>query len=258
MIPERFKRTSLLLGEEAYEKLHNSHVTIIGLGAVGFHSAEALVRSGLGSIRLADFDIIRESNLNRQLLALHSTLGKSKVQTARERLLEINPNLKVEAFESFFHEESYPKIFAQPTDIVLDAIDSFSPKLALLQSLYHQGIPVISSMGAARRTDPFAIRVGDISKTLVCPLAARIRRTLRRKGIARGIRCVYSLETPPPQDFSLEEGEEEYYKRGRPRRPQGSIAHITGIFGYIAAGEILNHLLEMNNLTKNNGDGISQ
>ncbi len=240
MIPEQFKRTALLLGDSQFEKLQHSHVTVIGLGAVGYHAAEAMVRYGIGKIRLVDFDTIRESNFNRQLLALQSTLGQSKVKVAQSRLLDINPQLETEIFETFFHQDSYHEIFKNPTHIVVDAIDSFAPKVKLLEMLTQHHIPVISSMGAALKTDPSAIRSGDISETHTCPLASRIRKQLRKSNIHTGIRCVYSIEPPIPTPIPPEE--KEYYERGRKRAPVGSISFITGIFGYTIAAEVFKHL----------------
>lgn len=244
VIPERFSRTALLLGDNAIKKLADSHVTVVGLGAVGTNAAEAIVRSGVGKIRLVDFDIIRESNVNRQLLALNSTIGKPKVEAARSRLKDINPDLEIECFETFFHEDTFRDVFNNNTHIVVDAIDSLTPKLKLLELLHERGIPVVSSMGAAWKTDPLAVRVGDLSDTRVCPLAARIRKHLRKRGINGGIRCVYSLQQPvkPKTKEENPAPEEEYYKRGRDRQPAGSISYMTGIFGYMTAWAALDFL----------------
>lgn len=244
---EAFKRTILLIGEENFTRLQEAHVTVIGLGAVGYHAAEAMVRFGLGHLRLVDFDTIRETKLNRQLLALHSTLGTSKVNTAATRLLDINPHLQVERFECFCHEENFHTIFAQKTSLVVDAIDSFTPKVKLLELLTKEQIPVISSMGAALKTDAWAIRCGDISETHTCPLAARIRKKLRQCGITKGIRCVYSIEPrPAPAAQPVIATEKEFYERGRKRNPVGSISFITGIFGYTIASEVFNMIIKGN------------
>ncbi len=243
MIPERFKRTALLLGDNAYERLASSHVTVVGLGAVGYHAAEAMVRYGTGAIRLVDFDVIQESNINRQLLALDSTTGMAKATAARQRLLDINPDLKVETHESFFHHDTFHELFKQPTDLVVDAIDSFSPKLTLVSLLVRQQIPLVSSMGAALRTDPLAVTVDDIWETKVCPLAGRMRKFLRRQGVQGNFPCVYSTETPIHAMVPPEDEEEPFYDRGRQRNTIGSISYITGIFGYMAAAEALKSLL---------------
>jgi len=240
-IPKPFERTAMLLGPEFLHYLTTRHITIIGLGAVGFHAAESIVRFGVGNIRIVDFDTIHPSNLNRQLLALHSTIGQPKTEIAKKRLLDINPSLHIETFETFFHEDTFNLIFEKPTDIVIDAIDSFTPKINLLQLLVKNNIPVISSMGAARRTDPTCIKTGDIFESSVCPLAFRIRQVLRKAGISKGITCVYSTETPHKNKWTPSEHEEETYKRGRVRQSVGSISYITGIFGYMIAWEVLKY-----------------
>jgi tRNA A37 threonylcarbamoyladenosine dehydratase len=257
MIPERFKRTALLIGDHAYKRLASSHVTVVGLGAVGYHAAEAMVRYGIGGIRLVDFDVIRESNINRQLLALDSTTGMAKAAAARQRLLDINPNLKVETHESFLHHDTFHQLFRRPTDLVVDAIDSFSPKLTLVSLLMRQQIPLVSSMGAALRTDPLAVTVDDIWETKVCPLAGRMRKFLRRQGVQGHFPCVYSTETPahalvPPE----QEEDEPFYDRGRQRNTIGSISYITGIFGYIAASEALKSLLAHEYQEKNKSNEV--
>lgn len=242
-LDDRFQRTSMLIGEKKFRELQDLHVTIIGLGAVGSHAAEAITRMGVMNLRIVDFDIIRESNINRQLLALNSTLGLSKVQAARLRLMDINPCLNLEVFESFFHEEEFEKIFTIPTHIVIDAIDSFTPKVRLLTLLMEKDIPVISSMGAAGRTDPAQIKTGDLFESTGCALASRIRKELRKNGINSGIRCVYSMETRRKPQDTIETGEEEYYSRGRTRKSLGSISFITGIFGYMMASEVFQFAL---------------
>lgn len=255
MISGQFQRTEMLLGEAAFQRIQKSHVTVVGLGAVGYSAAEAMVRYGLGAIRLVDFDIIRPANINRQLLALASTLGQTKVSAAQNRLLDINPDLVIERYETFFHEETFSEIFKTPTDMVVDAIDSFTPKVILLEMLNKHGIAVISSMGAAQRTDPFAIRVGDISETQVCPLAGRIRKQLRKVGVHKGFRCVYSVEpvvrprisSSPGESNENQSGsdyEKEFMERGRRRQPVGSISYMTGIFGYIIAAEVLQTIVK--------------
>lgn len=239
-----FRRTRLLLGDESCEILERSHVTVIGLGAVGGWVAEHIVRCGVGALRLVDFDMIRESNFNRQILALHSTLGRPKTHAARNRFLDINPRLGLEVFDLFCHEETFDIIFAQSTDLVIDAIDSFTPKVRLLEMAVKRGIPIISSMGAALRRDPLAIRVADISETRICPLAFRIRKELRKRGIVSGVRCVFSEERPAAV-AELEQPffpEPEHILRGRKRAVIGSISYMTGIFGCVIAAEAINHL----------------
>lgn len=242
---ERFCRTELLLGQEALRRLNNAVVAVVGLGAVGSYAVEALARSGVGHLRLVDFDVVQLSNFNRQLYALESTLGKHKTAVAKARILEINPDCKVEAVDCFFDGSQTDKILNPLPDVLIDAIDSVGPKIELLSTAYMAKVPaIISSMGAATRTDPFCIRVGDISETRECPLAKFVRKRLKKRGISEGIKCVFSVERADkkfvlPADNSKFAGEKEYVERGRKRRVLGSFSCITGIFGLIAAREAI-------------------
>jgi len=236
-------RTALLLGAQAAERLAASHVVVVGMGAVGSYAVEALARAGVGALRLADFDRVDISNLNRQLYALHSTVGRPKVQVARERVLDINPRCRVQALEIFAHQDTAEAILQDSPDLVIDAIDSLTPKLALLEAMARAGLPVLSSMGAALRTDPSAIRVGELADTRICPLARHVRKRLRRRGIERGVRCVYSLEPPRGGDaIGQSDGEDRVLDRGRVRNAMGSLPTITGIFGLTLANEALRML----------------
>lgn len=237
----RFQRTELLLGKAALKTLTDAHVTVVGLGAVGAYAVETLARAGVGHLRLVDFDRVQPSNINRQLLALESTLGRAKAELARERVLGINPKCDVEALALFADASTRPTILAPPCDALIDAIDSVGPKTGLLADAVHAGIPlIVCSMGAALRTDPSAIRVDDISSTSQCRLAQKIRKRLRRHGITSGIRCVFSVE--PARGETAEPGEpadETVVHRGRPRTPLGSLSTMTGIFGMLAAHEVI-------------------
>lgn len=245
----RFERTERLLGREAMARLRDAHVAVVGLGAVGSYAVEGLVRAGVGSLRIVDFDVIRPSNINRQLYAADSTLGRPKTEVACERVADIHPDCRVEALTCFSDETTRPHILRPPLDVVIDAIDSVGPKIALLADCVRAGLPVVSSMGAASRLDPGAVRVGDISETQSCPLARHVRLRLRRMGIAKGVRCVYSMEPPRAEasgvnpDGDSRDGEEEACRRGRDRRPLGSFSCLTGIFGLTAAAEALSILL---------------
>lgn len=242
---ERFVRIKRLIGEQAITKLQNSKVTVVGLGAVGSYVVEALARSGVGFFRLIDFDVVALSNINRQLYALESTLGKPKVETARERVLDINPRCEVEIFKEFAHTDSFDTLLDNGPDMVIDAIDSVSPKIALLSRAYHNKLPVISSMGAALRTDPGQIKTGDIFDTRFCPLARCIRKGLKKNNVGRGITCVYSTEQAaynfidPEDDPDKKNDMSPEYKRGRSRRIIGSLPTITGIFGLMIANSAL-------------------
>lgn len=245
---ERLKRIELLLGSEKVARLSNSYVAIVGIGAVGGFALEALVRSGVGRFCLVDFDVIEQSNINRQLLALGSTVGRPKVEVAAERVSDINPSCRIEARKIFAHTESFDSIFEQKPDIVIDAIDSFNPKVELLAYLQRHNIPVISSMGAALRRDPGCIRVGNLTDATVCPLAKLIRKHLRRRGAGTDLTCVYSIE--PRAELSLpgNEKEDEFtelcIERGRKRRELGSLPTITGIFGLTIANKTIELLTE--------------
>ena len=240
----------MLLGAAAIARLKAARVVIVGLGAVGSYAAEALARAGVGHLRLVDFDEIRPTNLNRQLLALHSTLGRPKVEVARERLLDINPRCAVEALKIFGDQQTRPQILAG-ADALVDAIDSVGPKFGLLRDAATAGLPIIvSSMGAAERTDPLQLRVADVSKTTRCPLARFMRKRLRVAGIQHGITCVFSAELPRKTPRALQDealanpAEKDVLARGRQRRPLGSLPTLTGIFGLVAANIVIMRLAE--------------
>lgn len=242
---ERFLRLKRLLGDEALEKLQNSRVTVFGLGAVGGYVVEALARSGVGTLRIIDFDVVAPSNINRQLYALDSTVGRPKVELAQERIFDINPSCKIEAFNEFAHTDTLDLLLDNQPDMVIDAIDSVNPKIALLTSCYKQNLPVLSSMGAALKTDPSFIKSSDIFDTTVCPLARCIRKGLKRNGVGRGITCIYSTEQvnyqfiDPDEDPDKEQESDSEYNRGRRRRVIGSLPTITGIFGLTLANMAL-------------------
>ncbi|MCL2326793.1 MAG: tRNA threonylcarbamoyladenosine dehydratase, partial [Proteobacteria bacterium] len=225
----------------------SARVVVVGYGAVGGFAVEALVRSGVGHIRIMDADCFEASNVNRQIGALASTLGCRKVEAGRERLLAINPVLDVEAVNIFVDETSYGRVTGAFSDgvlpdLVIDAIDTLEAKAGLLAHCVRAGVPVLSSMGAARKRDMSAIRVGDISKTAVCPLARCLRKRLRALGVERGVRCVYSVEEAAEEThFSRCHGEEP--PAGSIQRPAlGSLVTVTGAFGLRLASEAIAHL----------------
>lgn len=241
---DRFSRIRHLIGDDNFNKLLNKKVVVVGIGAVGSHVVEALVRCGISNIRIIDFDKIKKSNINRQLCALESTLGNFKVDATKERILNINPNCKVEAMKLFLHSDTIDVVLSGNPDLVIDAIDSLKPKTILLKEVYLRKIPIISSMGAARKTDPFKIRTGDLFDTKFCRLAKFLRDHLKKEGIGRGIRCVYSEEIFLETQVSLQNDiNEEDYSRGRKRAVLGSMPTITGIFGYIIANEAIFKLI---------------
>lgn len=247
----RFERTELLLGTEALARLQAAHVVVAGLGAVGSYAAEALARAGVGRLRLVDFDTVHPSNVNRQLYALGSTLGRPKAEVAAERVRDIHAGCAVEPLQLFVGPDTVGCVLAGEPDALVDAIDSVNPKVLLLREAAVRGLFTVSSMGAATRLDPSAVRVGDISETERCPLARFIRKRLRREGVPSGIRCVYSVESPrrPARPARPEPGAHGpardvrgVARAGRPRTPLGSVSYMTGLFGLIAAGEVIRRL----------------
>lgn len=248
MRSERFLRISRLLGDDIVENLHGKFVVIVGMGAVGGYALEALVRSGVGRLRLVDFDTVSITNLNRQLLALESTIGRSKVEVAKDRVLDINPEIQVEILDMFAHEQTLPQILEGNPDLVIDAIDSLNPKCALLQGTYQRGIPVISSMGAALRREPTLVRTADLMDTWGCPLAKQVRTSLRKRGVGRGIEVVFSPELVKytyrdPESEEHADFNEQIIDRGRRRNVLGSLPTITGIFGLTLAHLALDRLI---------------
>jgi tRNA A37 threonylcarbamoyladenosine dehydratase len=249
MDTRRFLRISRLLGAEPLARLNQSFVVVVGMGAVGGYALEALIRSGVGHVRIVDFDTVGITNINRQLLATESTLGRKKVEVARQRILDINPEVIVEALDLFAHHDTLEALFEGSPDMIIDAIDSLSPKLALLEGAWKRKIPVISSMGAALRRDPSLIQVADLMDTRGCPLAKQVRTKLRRRGVGRGILTVFSSE---PVDFDYKEPEneqsveynEQILDRGRKRMVLGSLPTITGIFGLRLGHEAIAYLLQ--------------
>jgi len=242
---ERFSRIQSFLGEEGFKQLQQSFITIVGIGAVGGHVAEGLARSGVSRLRLVDFDTIHPSNINRQIMALDTTLGRPKVEVAKERIAAINPACRVEALQRFAGDESLEQILSPAPDILIDAIDSMNPKVQLLTAAHTRHIPIISSMGAALRSDPTQIRIADIMDTKNCPLARRLRQRLRRAGIERGISCVFSTEAVSYHYDEPEETpdpDEPMANRGHQRRSLGSLPTLTGIFGLVIANEVIMRL----------------
>ena len=238
---ERFSRTEKLIGTDKLNKLQNSSAVLFGAGAVGSFAAEALIRSGLGRLIIVDFDTISESNINRQLYALESTVGRNKTEVALERLADINPDCRLSAVHRFADKDSIPDILTSSPDIVIDAIDSVGPKIELLAYAAANGIPIVSSMGAARRHDPRAVRTGDIFSTANCPLARLMRKALRRRGITEGISCVYSEELPdrPPHGVL----DEELTASGHSQKVLGSLPTVTGVFGLLLADTAIKFLI---------------
>jgi len=226
---QQFQRTSLLFGQSFINKLLKSKITVVGIGAVGSFAVEILARFGVGKFFLVDFDIIQESNINRQLFAVHSNIGKSKVVLAKERVLDINPGCTVKIFNLFANTDTFDRIFSEIPDIVIDAIDSYSPKLRLIEYCYKRNIRIISSMGAALKTDPFSIKYSDLFETHHCKLAERLRGDLRKLGISSGIPCVFSEQSPQTKVVFDENN----------KKVLGSSPAITSIFGILMANKAI-------------------
>ena len=236
---EQFSRIIKLLGEDAFARLQGGSVTVVGLGAVGGYVVEALARSGVGALRLVDCDFIAESNINRQILALHSTIGQEKAAAARARALDINPRCRVEALSLFVHEETLAAILEPAPDLLIDAIDSLNSKAQLLTEAYRRAIPTLSSMGAALRTDPSQVRWGDLFATSGCPLAKHLRKRLRRRGVGQGIGAVFSTEQVVFDYQDEDDFAASVRPGGRPRHILGSLPTITAIFGMTLANKAI-------------------
>jgi tRNA A37 threonylcarbamoyladenosine dehydratase len=230
---EQFSRTQILLGEEAMEKLQNARVAVFGIGGVGGYTAEALVRSGIGAIDLIDSDTVSVTNINRQLFATHSTVGKLKVEVAKQRLLDINPNLVIRTHPVFYTPETADQFDFSQYDYIVDAIDTVTGKLALVERAMAAGTPIICCMGTGNKLDASAFRVSDISKTSMCPLARIMRKELSKRGI-KHLKVVYSQE----EALSPTGWEEEAAALGKRQIP-GSVAFVPGAAGLILAGEVI-------------------
>lgn len=223
---EQFERTSLLVGEEAISKLNNSKVLIFGVGGVGGYVAEALARTGVGSITIVDKDTVSESNINRQIIALHSTVGRDKVDVLKERMLDINPELQVDARKCFFLPDNAGEFDFSQYDYIVDAVDTVTAKLQIIVQAKEAGVPVISAMGAGNKVHPEMFEIADIYKTEMCPLAKVMRRELKERGIKK-LKVVYSKEKP-------------VYKGDVP----GSIAFSPSVAGLLMASEVVRDLCE--------------
>ena len=239
----KFSRTMQLLSKNAMEKIQKAKVAVFGLGGVGSFATEAIVRTGVKNICLVDFDTIDISNINRQLLALHSSVGKQKVLLAKERIKDINPEACVKVYNSFVNKDSLENLLSKDFDVVVDAIDGLNSKINLLEHAILLNLDVVSSMGASGRTDISMIRTGDISETSVCPLARVVRQRLHRRGIYKGIRAVYSIEKPLNKNYLTIEQENKKKEHGRKRHDIGSISWVPGIFGLTIASEVINIIM---------------
>ena len=237
MTSEALSRTRLLLGEAALEKLSQSRVALFGLGGVGGYALEALVRSGVGHLELVDHDVFSESNLNRQLLATRETIGRPKAEVARERALSINPDCEIRLHPLFFLPDTKDQFDFTGVDYVIDAIDTVTGKLCLIQAAQAAGVPVISCLGTGNKTDPTKLTVADIYETSVCPLARIMRKECKKRGIA-SLKVVYSTEEPiiPPREPRQENAP-------RTRDIPGSTAFVPAAAGLLLAREAVMALI---------------
>lgn len=241
-----FDRTAKLLGEQALTILGQAYVAIVGLGGVGGFCAEALVRSGIGGFVLADIDAVRETNFNRQLLATCDSLGQPKTEVAARRLLAINPDVKIQCRTHFFHQDSASAILTPRPDVVVDAIDSVNPKVALLEYCLQHDIRVVSSLGMARRLDPTRLRVGTLDTASGDRLLRQVRHKLRHRvtpANLRQISVVYSEEPARQAVFAAEPPDSSYYQQGRLRQPMGSVCHVIGTAGMWCAYLVIQQIL---------------
>ena len=230
----QFSRTALLIGEDGLEKLKRSRVAVFGVGGVGGYVVEALARSGVGALELIDKDVVSVSNINRQIIALHSTVGQYKTEVAAARAKDINPDIRVDVRNVFYLPENAAEFDFTQYDYVVDAIDTVSGKIALIEQAMRANVPVISSMGAGNKLDATAFEVADISKTSVCPLARVMRRELKKRGIEH-LKVVYSKEEPKPSALTDEE-------TGKPI--PASIAFVPSVVGLIIGGEVIKDLIK--------------
>lgn len=238
IIPPQFERTHILLGDAGLQLLAGKHVFVAGLGGVGSYCADALARAGVGKLTLIDHDVVAPSNINRQLPALLSTVGQSKAELMQARIMDINPACQIAIRRVFLTPDNVHDHVPHDVDYVIDCIDSLNCKVALVQSSVKRGLKVASSMGAGNRLDPAHIKLADISRTEMCPLARVMRKRLQRHGIKHGVLTVFSDEPPraplPPQPVD---------GPGRPRAINGTISYMPALFGLMLAGEVIRRML---------------
>jgi len=223
---EQFCRTAQLLGNENVEKLFDKHVIVFGVGGVGGYVVEAFARSGIGKISIVDNDVVNESNINRQIIALHSTVGMQKVEVLKNRILDINPECQVFVYNQFFLPENSKDFDFSIYDYVVDAVDTVTAKLEIIKKSKESNVPVISSMGTGNKLNPMGFKVSDISKTKVCPLARVMRNELKKRGISK-VKCVYSEENPVIQT-----------------QTPASVAFVPSVAGLLIASEVIKDLVK--------------
>ncbi|MCQ2130193.1 MAG: tRNA threonylcarbamoyladenosine dehydratase [Bacteroidales bacterium] len=232
------ERTEMLLGSDALKRLSQSRVLVVGLGGVGAYAAEMLARSGVGEMVLVDSDVVGESNRNRQLVALSSTVGRLKCDVLKERLMDINPEIRITTIQEYVCEDNVAELVlsAGRPDVVVDAIDTLSPKIALIQFCLKENLRLVSSMGAGAKKDATKLHVDDISRTFQCPLAHMLRKRLHKLGIREGFKAVFSSEQPVRESVTLEES--------RNKKSQvGTISYMPAVFGCVCAQAAIAELI---------------
>lgn len=231
-------RTELLLGKESLVKLARANVLVVGLGGVGAYAAEMIARAGVGRMTIVDGDTVNETNINRQLVALKSTVGKNKTDVLGDRLLEINPGLELTKIAEFIKDERMTEILDQGYDYVVDAIDTLSPKIFLIYHSMQKNVPLVSSMGAGGKLDPSMIQITDIAKTYNCKLARILRKRLHKLGIRSGFMAVFSPEEVPGESIELTEGEQNKASN------VGTVSYMPPAFGCACASVVIRGLIE--------------
>ncbi len=231
-------RTELLIGKEKLSKLMNAHVMVVGMGGVGSFAAEFICRAGVGEMTIVDGDVVDPSNRNRQLPALATTHGQSKAEIMADRLMAINPELKLHVIKEFIMPGRVEALLEGNLDYVVDAIDSLTPKLTFIKAAYAKGVKLVSSMGAGAKLDPTQLKVADISKTYMCPFAQQIRKQLKGDGISKGIKVVFSPEEPVRESLMLTDGSN--FKKSA----YGTISYLPATFGATVASVVIRDLME--------------
>lgn len=238
MSKEQHSRTILLLGEEKFKTLQNAHVLIVGLGGVGAYAAEQICRAGVGKLTIIDADFVKKSNINRQIIALNSNLGKDKTEVLSNRLKDINPDIEIKKIKVFLTEENVEEILLQnKINYVIDAIDTLTPKVDLIKTCLKHNIPLVSSMGAGGKINPEKVHISDISETFNCGLARMLRKRLHRTGIRTGFKAVFSSEKINSEVVIVEESRNK-------KTNSGTISYMPGIFGMFCASTVIRDIID--------------
>lgn len=232
------ERTQLLVGKKGLEKLMAADVLVVGLGGVGSYAAEAIARAGVGSMTIIDGDVVDPTNRNRQLQALSSTHGQSKAVLLEQRIKDVNPDIKLTTISDFLTPDMMKDVLTKKYSYIIDAIDSISPKLHLIQTAYYNGRKIISSMGAGGKMDPTRVKIADIAKTDICPLAQYVRKRLKYMGIYKGVKCVFSDELPAKYSIMRTDGSK--FKKSA----YGTISYLPAVFGLTCASVVIKHIAD--------------